>query len=646
MVFKIHSIYRCNILYHCCIMAIIICIVVEVLKKITSPEFIQCNFIGIYKPCAFVNLRILSPFILIECILRCKNPIHRILNRIFSTSHSKLLTIISDLFIGCLQYKILKQSIILFFIFITCTLGAKDTFTTFSFSENKNTVLLFEKKIKIHDRDLSNAIQNKFLYQIGKNYSLFGALISGREETYEFMFKYFLNASQVSHCTKSKLNEIRVTNQLHTHPVRTDKNILTLKHSKTAHPSEKHLLKSAKKNKKKVLSSEVEVTVNTQELICKNLNQFNLITMGSESVVIPDSVSNKIVQSKVLIDIAKIYSDNGNYSKALDYLLESYELSKTFNTKMLILISSIEIVNIYLLVEDNDKAKEYLEECNKMIRKLQLENFPNIELFGNQKNNAPINSNANPYEKIINDMFSPENIGSKNLFSKNTGSFPKQEGVESILKKSEVEEVKLGKIWIIYMMVVLTMILLLLIFIFFQYKKLTLKYKNIEVKNHEIDIQDKKLKSKKDDNTLRKYTSSSLNDAKKNEILTRLNKLLDVEKIYLQSNISIVDISQKIGVSRTYISQIINEKFNESFTNLINRYRIEEAIKLISCCENNIYSIAGIAQNTGFTSISSFNRYFKIHTGLTPSMYRHNVQKQFITDNYTTTIFSTDAGEL
>ena len=83
-----------------------------------------------------------------------------------------------------------------------------------------------------------------------------------------------------------------------------------------------------------------------------------------------------------------------------------------------------------------------------------------------------------------------------------------------------------------------------------------------------------------------------------------------------------------LSISRTYLSQIVNEAFDMNFTAYINKRRINHSIQMLSDAINNKYSIAGIAEISGFNSISSFNTFFKKHTGLTPSTFRELAQEE------------------
>jgi AraC-like DNA-binding protein len=124
-----------------------------------------------------------------------------------------------------------------------------------------------------------------------------------------------------------------------------------------------------------------------------------------------------------------------------------------------------------------------------------------------------------------------------------------------------------------------------------------------------------------------KYAQSNLSDGKKEEILNLLVNLMVSEQIYTDQEIKLDTVAKKLDVSRTYLSQVINETYSQNFTTYINSYRINLAKTFLLSDEHDKYSIQGIAEIVGFKSVSAFNTSFKKTTGLAPSYYRRNGKK-------------------
>jgi AraC-like DNA-binding protein len=93
-------------------------------------------------------------------------------------------------------------------------------------------------------------------------------------------------------------------------------------------------------------------------------------------------------------------------------------------------------------------------------------------------------------------------------------------------------------------------------------------------------------------------------------------------KAWLEPELTIKDISNKINVPIYQISQTINDEFEMNFFTFINRYRLEEVKNRLRLRKYRDYSILQIALECGFNSKSSFNSLFREYTGKTPTQYR------------------------
>ena len=123
-----------------------------------------------------------------------------------------------------------------------------------------------------------------------------------------------------------------------------------------------------------------------------------------------------------------------------------------------------------------------------------------------------------------------------------------------------------------------------------------------------------------------KYEKSGLDDDLKNDILRKLETVLQEEGYYKTNLASLVDISSKINETTHNVSQVINEKTGMNFFNWLASYRIEEAKKILSGNDAMKFKIEEIAEMVGYNSKASFNKAFKNITGQTPSEYRKLMQ--------------------
>lgn len=99
-----------------------------------------------------------------------------------------------------------------------------------------------------------------------------------------------------------------------------------------------------------------------------------------------------------------------------------------------------------------------------------------------------------------------------------------------------------------------------------------------------------------------------------------LVQYMETARPYLQSDLKISDLASALAVSSHQLSQLINQEFEVNFYDFVNRYRVEEAKKLL--LTNQSYKILVIGYEVGFNSKATFNRVFKKLTNYTPSEYK------------------------
>ena len=118
-----------------------------------------------------------------------------------------------------------------------------------------------------------------------------------------------------------------------------------------------------------------------------------------------------------------------------------------------------------------------------------------------------------------------------------------------------------------------------------------------------------------------KYKKSGLTYSFSQDLKEKLMFLLEEEKIYLQNNISLEILSQSLDTTRHNTSQVINEHFGLNFFELINKYRINEALEILQNDTNKNLNIIDVAYEVGFNNKVTFNKSFKKIISLTPTQY-------------------------
>ena len=110
------------------------------------------------------------------------------------------------------------------------------------------------------------------------------------------------------------------------------------------------------------------------------------------------------------------------------------------------------------------------------------------------------------------------------------------------------------------------------------------------------------------------------------EIHEKLLTEFQQNKLYLNSELNILDVVQVIGSNRTYISSIINQQYNQNFCAFVNSYRMEE-LKSILKTDSNIVNEA-LAERAGFGSVKSMQRTVTSTTGMTVGEWRKQIAEE------------------
>ena len=119
-----------------------------------------------------------------------------------------------------------------------------------------------------------------------------------------------------------------------------------------------------------------------------------------------------------------------------------------------------------------------------------------------------------------------------------------------------------------------------------------------------------------------KYEKSSLTPEMSQRYLDDLKEYMKEKKPYLETKITLKEISERLEMHTNHLSQVINEKLNVNFYDFVNEYRVEEFKRRLANDTSKKFTLLAHAYESGFSSKSSFNEVFKKFTGLTPSQYQ------------------------
>lgn len=113
-----------------------------------------------------------------------------------------------------------------------------------------------------------------------------------------------------------------------------------------------------------------------------------------------------------------------------------------------------------------------------------------------------------------------------------------------------------------------------------------------------------------------------------NQLAEDLKNKMELDKHYLNQELSLQTLSTETGIQKKILSKIINQNLGMNFHEFINRYRVKEFIERIERDKTKEFTFLAHAYDSGFASKSSFNYIFKKQTQKTPKEYFVELQNK------------------
>lgn len=348
----------------------------------------------------------------------------------------------------------------------------------------------------------------------------------------------------------------------------------------------------------------------------------------------------KIVYYNLMLNALK--PNNENIKLVIKYLDDVK--SDYFRSQLFVILG-----DYYSELKDWNKADEYYKQSLKLIKdkNYELEILKKRAFTSKQLSNYALATKL--YYTIVAKEDSLKYLNFQNQIAYWQAEYREEEKQEKIKNLQHQNELKnaviVYKDKISFMLVLGVIALGLFILILYKQKKnidgknrtllqnqsyLEKHWKEAQSHNKSLKHEINELKEtfKKEYEINEKYDNSGLSAEQTKTLLSILMYLVTEEKVYLNKEVTLSTLAKKIGVNRSYLSQIINTEFGKNFNQFINEYRIHEACENLRNPINLKYNIDYISQISGFKSISSFNTAFKKQVGVTPSYYRKEYLKK------------------
>lgn len=415
----------------------------------------------------------------------------------------------------------------------------------------------------------------------------------------------------------------------------------------------KYYLKSYKISEQTGNKKGLYSVLNNIGILYLNENDDKALEYFQKALLLMKESNDSSNMSASILNIALVYSNMKKYDTALYYCFEALKLKEKFNDRFGIALATSNIAKQYIFKNNLSSAKIYLDSSLKISNE--------IDAKGTIKNNYYYYTllyaikgdigNMQKYRKLfwgISDTIINEQ--SSRLIAEMQTKYEtekKEQQIEmlNIENKLKNTQLQVRTYWMLIFIIAFTLVVIFVVILFIQKRKLLFANTNLVQKNLEIVKSEKKpidvntklrvIVNEDEKNSMEntekpeiKYKYSQLTNEQKQDIKNSIIYYINNSRNYFNIDYSINTLAKDLDISRSYISQVINELFKQNFSNFLNEYRIKEARKILSTPNNLIYTIESIAELVGYRSKSAFNKAFKKYIGVTPSFYINSMSNK------------------
>lgn len=325
----------------------------------------------------------------------------------------------------------------------------------------------------------------------------------------------------------------------------------------------------------------------------------------------------------------KNYYKRNYYKKAITDLTTPLKIMRSNNDYSNYAENSFYIGECYRKLQQNEKAILYYKKVDS--------------IFKEKKDIYPINIKAyeylieyykkkNDYNQIV--YYSDQFIQADKVIDDNykyiTAKIAKNYDIQKVIfsKQSVIASLKDEKKTSLATIFFLILGLILLGLVFYlnnRKKKKEFKKQKDLFESYKIEREQKNInnieKSEIKAEVIKKSTVSNIDKNVISHILSCLDQF-EKEKWYISKDYSVEMLATEFKTNSSYLSKVINEIKGCSFTNYINKLRIEFILEKLEKDKKFLnYTIQALSEVSGYKSVQTFTRAFTAHTKMKPSNF-------------------------
>lgn len=359
---------------------------------------------------------------------------------------------------------------------------------------------------------------------------------------------------------------------------------------------------------------------------------------------------DSVVGNTVLNNIGNIYNIQGDYDKGLAYFQKAMKIQADKLTDAEVATYMNNIGRVYGLKRQFDSSFHFLNRAfnvatlskNNKLRVQVLRNFADVNYMRGHYKEAF--DYYKRYSDLNDSLFNNDKYRTINELTMLYDVEKKEQEITVLQAKEQLRILQINKQRRNFAFSLVAVFGLLFLVLFFRRKNITIRKAHDDLVRRNIDFQkqeerllqrinDLSIKTKEETNkeftpvANEDYEGKHMSETTHNDLLNGLIALMENDRIFEDKHLTIEKVSKMLNSNQKYLSQIINEEYQQNFNQYVNSFRIKKAVAMLSDTSNN-YTIEAISEDAGFNSKSTFNSAFKKITGVTPSTFRNVVLRQ------------------
>lgn len=334
-------------------------------------------------------------------------------------------------------------------------------------------------------------------------------------------------------------------------------------------------------------------------------------------------------------NLGNVHKDLENYTEALAYFDEALELSQRLGLTYGVGINHINQAVVFYLQGDYQKSLEKYRDAETLILAMDRPYEQRLLYEGFAYVYDAIGDYQKAYESLV--KFNELNQA---LFAREiqVASEEIQTRYETLLKDSELAlqsarlEQQRQRLFQAIVLILICLVVIAALIAFARYRQR--QYSSLYERNKELVLADARHRKARASFDRPPQSATADDEGSQGEatdplsgVYERLLNVFETRRSFTNPNLTLDDVAALVSSNRTYVSQAISAHADMGFKEFINRYRINEARRLLHV-DGRAWSVQGLADEVGYGSRASFYRAFDRYIGMSPARYIETAKQE------------------